>query len=357
MTKQQSWLILAVSVLLVVLMHYLGSVLAPFVFSAVLAYLGDSLTDRLEHLGLSRTWAVLVVFCIIFAIITLILVVLVPVAYHQLKAIVHLLPAIEEWLRVRVFSHIEQITGLDPALFDVSELVKKLVTHWQKAGGIVSNMVGSITRSSLAFFALLVNLFLVPVVTFYLLRDWDHLTGQIREMIPRNLEPVVVRLLSECDSVLGAFFKGQLMVMLSLGCLYSAGLSIVGLRFSLLVGMLAGLVSIIPYMGFATGFVAAMAIALFQFDGWTPIAAVVGVFLVGQALEGWVLTPMLIGGKIGLHPVVVIFSLMAGGQLLGFTGMIIALPMAAVIMVLLRYLHQNYKASQLYDTQQDDNRK
>ena len=192
------------------------------------------------------------------------------------------------------------------------------------------------------------NLFLVPVVAFYLLRDWDKMMANLGMLLPRNVEPVAVTLLKECDEVLGAFFKGQLMVMVALGVVYSLGLGLIGLQFAILIGMLAGLASIIPYMGFALGFAAALIVALFQFDGLSGMAMVVAVFVFGQAMEGWVLTPMLVGDKIGLHPVAVIFALMAGGQLFGFIGLLIALPMAAIIMVLLRHLHRNYKASDLY---------
>ena len=233
-------------------------------------------------------------------------------------------------------------------MVDLAQLSKKLSGQWQKAGGLLASLGVSVSRSSMALMGFAANLFLVPVVAFYLLRDWDKMMANLGMLLPRNVEPVAVSLLKECDEVLGAFFKGQLMVMLALGVVYSLGLGLIGLQFAILIGMVAGLASIIPYMGFALGFAAAMIVALFQFDSLGGMAMVVVVFVFGQAMEGWVLTPMLVGDKIGLHPVAVIFALMAGGQLFGFIGLLIALPMAAIIMVLLRHLHRNYKASDLY---------
>ncbi|MGI9275962.1 MAG: AI-2E family transporter [Endozoicomonas sp.] len=348
MTKQQFWLLAGVALAAVVVIHFLGAVLTPFVISMVLAYLGDPLADRLEAMGLSRSLSVTLVFLVIFTGVALLLLVLVPAMFHQLKTLVQLLPVWEEWLRVNLLPEVLHYIGLDPQLFDLSTLVKRMAKEWQQAGGLLTELGRSVTHSSLAVIGFFVNLFLVPVVTFYLLRDWDHIMEHLRMMTPRNFEPVVVGLASECDEVLGAFLKGQLMVMLALGTIYGLGLWTIGLQFALLIGLLAGLASIIPYMGFFIGFGTAIIVALFQFDALWPLVAVASVFGVGQALEGWFLTPWLVGDKIGLHPVAVIFALMAGGHLFGFVGMLIALPLAAIIMVLLRHLHRNYKASHLY---------
>ena len=322
--------------------------MTPFAISTVLAYLGDPLVDRLERHKLSRTVSVSIVFLAIFLVILLMLIVLIPATFQQLKTVIQLLPVWEEWLRTNALPILIEYTDLDPEFFDLSQLVKNMAGEWQKTGGILAELGKSVTSSGLVIVEFFVNLFLVPVVTFYLLRDWDHMVEHIRLMLPVNIEPIVVELVSECDEVLGAFLKGQLMVMLALGLIYGLGLWAVGLQFALLIGLLAGLVSIIPYMGFVVGFSTAIVVALFQFDSYTPMLMVAGVFVVGQALEGWVLTPYLVGDKIGLHPVAVIFALMAGSQILGFVGMLIALPLAAIIMVLLRHLHRNYKASHLY---------
>ncbi len=348
LTLHQRYMIAVVALVLFLVVHFLGPVLTPFVVSMVLAYLGDPLADWLESKGLSRTLSVVCVFLLIFGVIITALLVVIPTLAHQVKTVIHLLPVWEAWFEANVLPYIQKYIEIDPSLFDFGEISKRLAGQWQKAGGLLASFGISVSRSSIALIGFVANLFLIPVVTFYLLRDWDKMVGNLKMMLPRNVEPVAVTLVNECDEVLGAFLKGQLMVMLALGVIYSLGLTMIGLQFAILIGMLAGLASIIPYMGFVLGFAAAIVVAFFQFDGYMGMSLVVVVFMVGQALEGWVLTPLLVGDKIGLHPVAVIFALMAGGQLFGFVGMLIALPMAAIIMVLLRHLHRNYKASDLY---------
>jgi predicted PurR-regulated permease PerM len=186
------------------------------------------------------------------------------------------------------------------------------------------------------------------VVTFYLLRDWDFLVERIRELIPRNVEPLVSELTKQCDQVLGAFMRGQLMVMLALGTIYAIGLGIIGIELALLLGMIAGLASIVPYLGFIIGILVSSVAAMMQFQDINILFYVAIVFTIGQLIEGFLLTPMLVGDKIGLHPVAVIFAIMAGGQLFGFAGVLLALPVAAVIMVLLRFAHLRYIGSDVY---------
>ena len=348
LTLNQRYMIAAVALALFLVVHFLGPVLTPFVVSMVLAYLGDPLADWLESRGVSRTLSVVCVFILIFSLIIGMLLIIIPTLVHQIKTVIDLLPELEVWIEGNLLPYLQKFISVDGSMVDLAQLSKKLSEQWQKAGGLLASLGVSVSRSSMALMGFAANLFLVPVVAFYLLRDWDKMMANLGMLLPRNVEPVAVSLLKECDDVLGAFFKGQLMVMVALGVVYSLGLGLIGLQFAILIGMLAGLASIIPYMGFALGFAAALIVALFQFDGLSGMAMVVAVFVFGQAMEGWVLTPMLVGDKIGLHPVAVIFALMAGGQLFGFIGLLIALPMAAIIMVLLRHLHRNYKASDLY---------
>jgi predicted PurR-regulated permease PerM len=192
------------------------------------------------------------------------------------------------------------------------------------------------------------NLVLVPVVTFYLLRDWDVLMDKIRRLLPRTSEQTIVKLAKESDDVLGQFLRGQLTVMVVLGFIYTVGLWIVGLDLALLVGTIAGLVSFVPYLGFIVGIVFAGVAAIMQFGDITYLLFVLIVFGIGQAFEGMLLTPLLVGDKIGLHPVAVIFAVMAGGQLFGFVGVLLALPVAAIVVVLLRHMHELYKTSEIY---------
>jgi predicted PurR-regulated permease PerM len=194
----------------------------------------------------------------------------------------------------------------------------------------------------------LTNLVLIPVVWFYLLRDWDRLVAWIDRMLPRSIEPTIAHLARESDAVLGAFVRGQLLVMLALAIYYGVALTLIGISVGPLIGMVAGLLSFVPYLGFITGFAAAIIASLVQHGDWTHLLMVVGVFVIGQLLEGYVLVPRLVGEKIGLHPVAVIFAVLAGGYLFGFLGVLLALPAASVILVLLRYLAQRYKQSDLY---------
>ncbi len=216
-------------------------------------------------------------------------------------------------------------------------------------GDVAGVLLGKVTSSGIGIALWLTNLVLVPVVAFYLLRDWDRLVATIDRMLPRSIQPTIAHLARESDAILGAFVRGQLLVMLALGAFYGAGLAVVGLNVGPLIGMVAGLLSFVPYLGFIIGFVAAIIAALVQFGDWAHVLAVCGVFVVGQLLEGYVLVPKLVGDKIGLHPVAVIFAVMAGGYLFGFLGVLLALPAASVIMVLLRYLLERYRLSELYN--------
>jgi predicted PurR-regulated permease PerM len=220
--------------------------------------------------------------------------------------------------------------------------------YWQQAGSAAATVFGGLSRSGMAVLEFIANLTLIPVVTFYLLRDWDGMVARIRELLPRAIEPTVVRLANESDAVLGSFLRGQVSVMLALGAIYTLGLSLIGIDLALLIGMIAGLVSFVPYLGVIVGFGAGLIAALVQHGDLLHVLLVAGVFGFGQIIEGFVLTPWLVGDKIGMHPVAVIFAIMAGGQLFGFLGVLLALPVAAVIMVVLRWLHERYTESSLY---------
>ena len=202
----------------------------------------------------------------------------------------------------------------------------------------------------MAVAALLTNLILIPVVTFYLLRDWDRLVRGIHDLLPRNMEAEISQMASDIDKVLGAFFRGQLMVMFALGFIYTIGLSLVGIELAVLIGMGAGLLSIVPYLGSIVGVLVAAGAAIFQFQDAFHLVMVLLVFGVGQAAEGMYLTPKLVGDQIGLHPVTVIFAVLAGGQLFGFLGILLALPVAAALNVLVRHMHQAYRQSELYQS-------
>ena len=348
MTTAQVVLFICTLVFLAVMVNLLGPVLTPFLVSMILAYLIDPIVERLERIGLGRTLSVCVVFAVVVAILILALLIVIPSAAHQIHNVITLLPEIGVWLQTTLVPKLSHYIDINPDVFNLKDISSYLSNEWQKAGSILGYVSNAIGGSTMTVFSFLVNLFLIPVVTFYLLRDWDRIITNVSLLIPRNLAPKVNTLVCECNMVLESFLKGQLIVMCLLGLTYGTGLWLLGLQFAMLVGLIAGLASIVPYMGFIVGISIALVMAFFQFNSLLPISGVVIVFMVGQALEGMVFTPLLVGDKIGLHPVAVIFAIMAGGQLFGFTGVLLALPVAAVIMVLLVHLYGNYKGSRLY---------
>ncbi|MFD2190321.1 AI-2E family transporter [Pistricoccus aurantiacus] len=343
----RKWWILAATVALIWLMILIEPILMPFFVSMVLAYLGDPLADRLEAWGLSRRLAVSVVFLVLTLIFGLALLFIVPILGRQLGQLLEALPLVYLWIQNTAVPWVQSLTGFDLGT-DIDNMRQILVDNWKETGSVAATLLAQVSRSGLALVALIGNLALIPVVTFYLLLDWDRMTANLRACLPRNWEPEIVRLAKQCDEVLSSFLRGQLLVMLCLGIIYAVGLTLLGVRFGVLIGLLAGLASIVPYLGVIVGISVAALVAFFQFESLLILLGVGGVFAFGQMMESVVLQPKLLGDKIGLHPVAVIFAVLAGGQLFGFTGVLLALPVAAVVMVLLRYLLERYKGSDLY---------
>ena len=347
------WLLLA---LVLALLYALLPVLTSFFLSALLAYMGNPLVEGLQRWRLrSRSLAVAVVFVALAVLIVLVLLILLPMLGRQLAELYALTPTLLDWLQQVALPWVQQTLGLEEDVWDVGRLKQTFAVQLNKAPDIASLLLSALGSSSMALFGWLANLFLVPVVTFYLLRDWRLIVDKVRVLLPRRHEPLVARLVGECHEVLGAFMRGQLLVMLALAVVYALGLMLLGLRLGLLVGLIAGLASIVPYMGFVVGIGAALIAGFFQFgaDG-LMLGGIVAVFMIGQVLESVVLTPMLVGDRIGLHPVAVMFAVLAGGQLFGFTGVLLALPVAAILMVWLRYWYQRYQASDLYQQVSDE---
>lgn len=343
------WQLFAITAVIVYLVWLLAPVLMPFAVAAMLAYLGDPLADRLERLGLNRMWAATIVFVVIMVAVVGVLLLLIPLIARQVENLISNLPRYGDWAQNTVWPWLQARLHLDPHTFDSDRLLTAIKEHMASIGGVATAVLGKVSRSGLGIAMWLTNLVLIPVVAFYLLRDWDRLVAKVDGMLPRSIQPTIAHLASESDKILGAFVRGQLLVMLALGVFYGAGLGLVGLSVGLLIGMVAGLLSFVPYLGFIIGFVAAIIAALVQYGDWTHVLLVCGVFVIGQLLEGYVLVPKLVGDKIGLHPVAVIFAVLAGGYLFGFLGVLLALPAASVIMVLLRYLIERYRMSELYN--------
>lgn len=345
---QQRWFILIVALILAALLYLLAPILSPFLIGALLAYISDPFADRLEARGVGRTPSVVIVFSLMAMILLGALLLLIPQLSTQVQIVAQRLPRVIELINSELLPMVESSLGLSIAKPDLAQITAIITQHWQTTGDFATVIITSLTKSGVAIAAWLANLVLIPVVFFYLLRDWDRMVANIGELLPRNVEPKVALWARESDQVLGAFMKGQLVVMLVLGVIYAIGLAILGVDLALLLGLLAGLASIVPYLGFIVGIVSSGIAAYVQFADPMILIGVAAVFAVGQLLEGMVLTPKLVGDQIGLHPVAVIFAIMAGGQLFGFVGVLLALPVAAVIRVLLSHLHQGYKNSHLY---------
>jgi len=329
------------------LFYLLSPVLMPFFISAMLAYLADPIVDKLEAKKLSRTVSVSLVFAVLFVVGLILLLVLLPLLTAQIGALFQRLPEYLTLLQSNITPWLSSM-GLPTDMIDMSTLKQALTSYWAEVGQVAGGVFSYMSRSGMAILQWLMNLILVPVVTFYLLRDWDILVGRFRELLPRRHADKFIALSLECDEMLAAFIRGQLMVMLALATIYTVGLAMIGLELSLLLGVTAGIVSFVPYLGLIVGIGLAGLAAFLQFHEWLPVIMVILVFGVAQVVESVVLTPRFVGERIGLHPVAVIFAVLAGGQLFAFAGVLLALPVAAVIMVLLRHAHQRYLDSHLY---------
>ncbi|TAN08959.1 MAG: AI-2E family transporter [Rhodanobacteraceae bacterium] len=348
MSSVQRWQWLVIVAVVGWLVWVLSPILMPFVLAAVFAYLGDPLVDRLERWHLGRGLAASLVFLLMLLAVALAVVLLVPLIQRQIARLVAALPAYAAWVTHNAIPWLEQRLNIPASEFDPAAVLARVRGHLGAAGGIAATVLGYATRSGLALIGWGVSVVLVPVVTFYLLRDWDKLIAHVDALLPRDAQPTIRRLARETDSVLGAFVRGQLLVMVGLGIFYAVALKLVGLDVGPLIGMIAGLVSFVPYLGFIVGIVASVIAVLMQYHDALHLVLVLAVFGIGSLLESYVLVPKLVGDRIGLHPVAVIFAVLAFGELFGFVGILLALPMAAVVLVLLRFLRERYQASPLY---------
>ncbi len=322
------------------LLYLLAPVLTPFVAAALLAYIGDPLADRLQKLRFPRTLAVATVFLLTFLFLGLLVLLVGPLIRQQVAALFAALPSI--------IGQIEQVwlptvaDFLDLELGDDIGLGAFLAQYKDMAGSWSATLLTSVTSTGSMLAAAVLSLFLIPILTFYLLRDWDSIIAHLGALLPASQRETVVELARQTDEVLGAFLRGQLLVMFALAVIYSLGLTLVGLEFAIAIGVVSGLVSFVPYLGFVFGIgIAALTVALEP----NPLWHLVGVFVTftaAQMIEGTVLTPKLVGDRIGLHPVMVIFAIAAGGQLFGFFGILLALPAAAVLSVLVRFAYHRY---------------
>ena len=332
----------------VLLLWLLSDAVLPFVMGAAVAYLTDPLVDRLERAGFSRTLGTVIVTVGALAIGIIAFLLIVPALVEQIRqAVIHMPGYLQQgremmgnWLPVLS----EEDSILRAALATLAENVKQ----WS------ANALASIWSGSVAVIDFITVLVIAPVVAFYMLHDWDKIIAAIDDILPRQHREVIHRLAGELDMVLAGFLRGQLTVCLILGVFYAVALSVLGLDFGMLIGLFAGLISFIPFVGSIIGGVLSIGVAVAQF--WAEpqmIFAVAIVFVLGQAVEGNYLTPKLVGGSVGLHPVWLMFALSAFGSLFGFVGLLVAVPAAAGIGVIVRFLTGQYKEGRLYQGSQD----
>jgi predicted PurR-regulated permease PerM len=322
------------------LFYLLAPVLTPFIAAGLLAYMGDPLADRLQKLHMPRTLAVVVVFLSTFLLLAMLILLIGPLVKTQISALFQALPDIarqveQEWLPTLVgWMNVESGDDVGFGAF--------LARYGDMVGSWSGKFLLGVGKSGGALAAAVLSLFLIPILTFYLLRDWDRMMLHLGALIPASQRETIVELARETDNVLSAFLRGQVLVMLALATIYSLGLSLLGLKFAIAIGVVAGLVSFVPYLGFIFGItIAGLTVALEPDPLWN-LAGVVATFTIAQAIEGSFLTPKLVGDRIGLHPVIVIFSIVAGGQLFGFFGILLALPAAAALSVLIRFAYHRY---------------
>lgn len=348
MTASRQALFWAVGVAAVLAALYLfRGILLPFVIGMAVAYFFDPAVDRLEGWRLPRGVAAALVLAAFFSVGLIALILLVPLLQAQLVTFLHNVPEYVAWFRERAVPLMEAVHARLPAE-DVEGLRKAAGAYAGDVIAWVGRVVGGLWSEGVTLFNLLALLFVTPIVAFYLLRDWDRMVARIDGWLPRSHAPLIREQLRLLDATLAGFVRGVGLVCLLLAAFYAVALTLIGLDYGLVVGIAAGLVSFIPYFGALAGVVVATALALFQFSQWLPIALVVTTFAVGQAVEGNFLTPRLVGARIGLHPVWMLFALFAGGALFGFVGVLLAVPVAALVGVLGRFAIARYLESPLY---------
>ncbi len=344
---RQAWFWLALLVATLLGLYALGSVLVPFVAGMAVAYLLDPVVDVLQRRKLSRMVATTVVTFVFCLAVLIGLLLIVPVLFGQASDFAKRLPEYVTALRERVLPLIDIARDVLPP--DMADRLRAGAVDYagpvaQWLGGVLGTILGGgmVVVNALSIFVI------TPIVAFYLLLDWDKLVWRVDSWMPREHLETIREQARLVDRTLSGFVRGQATVCFLLACFYGIGLSLVGLDFGLVIGMLTGLISFIPYFGMTIGMVVGVALAVVQFGSWQGVALVIGVFVIGQVIEGNFLTPRLVGDRVGLHPVWVMFALLAGGAIFGFLGILLAIPVAAVIGVGVRFALGRYLASPLY---------
>jgi predicted PurR-regulated permease PerM len=337
---------------LVYVIHMLRGILLPFAAGAAIAFFLDPLADRLERVGLGRTLSTFIVLTGFFLCILLFLLLLVPLLQHQIVVLAGQIPqeidAARNWLDSRVAKLNRQLSAAD-----ITRIRNAIGGEVGTALGAVGQVATSLLTGGVAVANILSLVFITPIVAFFLLRDWDLLMARLDSWLPRRHLETVREQAKLINETLSGFVRGQAMVCLLMGVFYAIGLTLIGLDSGLVLGLIVGFLIFIPFLGGLSGGLVCVLLAFAQFRDWHQPLFIVILFLVGQSLEGNVVTPKLVGDRVGLHPVWIIFALLAAGAMFGFLGVVIAVPLAAVIGVLARFAIQRYLESPLYDPSKD----
>ncbi|MDO5687064.1 MAG: AI-2E family transporter [Neisseria sp.] len=344
---------MAVLIFIVWLVVLLKPILTPFIAAAVLAYMLNPLVERLCRRRVRRPIAAMAVMLFALLLIVVLLIMIIPMLIAQFQNMLEKLPQFVLWINDIALPRLNAFFGTAYTL-DTSAFAQL----WEENSSVIKTALGklmpTLAKQSGNVLAVLINLMLLPFLLYYFLLDWNRWAQGVKRLIPRRFITTAERIMYELDQVLSEFLRGQLMVMLVVGAIYGLGLSLVGLDNGFAIGMVAGILVFIPYLGSFTGLLLATVAAILQFNAWSGLLMVWGVFAVGQFLESFIITPRIIGERIGLSPLAVIFALMAFGQLMGFVGMLLALPMAAICVVLFREGMEAYFASNLYRDNQEN---
>jgi predicted PurR-regulated permease PerM len=339
--------IIAVALIFFVLLHLLGNILTPFLIGAILAYIGNPTVSWGETHRVPRTLGTLAVLLFTILVVLGLILVLTPLVHSEFAQLLQRLPELATALQTKLAPWLEEKFGITLQL-DLASIKEMGADNLASAQALSPKVLSGVRAGGTFILAIIINMALVPVVMFYLLRDWNVILARMEELTPRRWLAKLRTVAAEVDDVLAEFLRGQASVMIVLATYYAIALSIAGLQFAVPIGVLTGLLVFVPYVGFGLGLVLGMLAALLQWHGLPGFVAVLAVYGIGQLLEGYVLVPWLVGDRIGLHPVAVIFALLAFGQLFGFAGVLLALPASAVLLVALRHLRKAYNESALY---------
>ncbi|MBT3887731.1 MAG: AI-2E family transporter [Nitrosomonadaceae bacterium] len=339
---------LALATIAGLLIYLLSPILTPFLLAGIIAYIFNPLVTKIELWKINRSLGAILIMAFLLCILTALIIIITPLFERKISLLIEKMPVYLETIRSGLVPWLEIQLGINLQL-DATQLKLVLQQHWQDTSGVLAKLIPSIQSSGVATMEFVLNMLLMPVVLFYLLRDWAHLIKLIDETIPRHWHEQVNELANASDKVLAEFLRGQLSVMLIMSFCYVTGLWMVGLEFALPIGIIAGVLVFVPYLGLGIGLVLATLAALIQFQDWSALLQVWLIFGIAQLLESMVITPWLVGNRIGLHPVIVIFALLAFGQLFGFVGLLLALPASAVLLVWLRHVRKQYLESNLYN--------